>query len=141
MLGIGLQRILGRSAAAPAAPPSMFSMVMPTLASTAINSMQTRSYRPHTPPMLSFKNTGRSVPVRGLSASFAYFQLKEILNESKVRETVRFNEWHERKHDKKRRKRKQADWRKYLEFVKEQVVLAKDLDKRSRIQYANYKHL
>ncbi|KAJ3028493.1 UNVERIFIED_CONTAM: hypothetical protein HDU68_001561 [Siphonaria sp. JEL0065] len=73
------------------------------------------------------RNTGRSVPVRGLSPAVAYFQLKEILNESKVRATVRAQEWHESNPEKRRRKRKQSDWRKYLEHVKAQVILAKDL--------------
>ncbi|KAJ3285848.1 hypothetical protein HDU79_006986 [Rhizoclosmatium sp. JEL0117] len=73
-----------------------------------------------------------------MSPSFAYFQLKEILTESKVRETVRYQEWHESKPDKRRRKRKQADWRKYMEHVKSQVVLAKDLALREKIDRKNY---
>ncbi|KAI9332663.1 hypothetical protein BDR26DRAFT_869121 [Obelidium mucronatum] len=97
-----------------------------------------RAYSPHRPQLLTYRNVGRSVPVRGLSPALAYFQLKEILAESKVRETVRFQEWFESKPDKRRRKRKEADWRKYLEHVKQQVVLAQDLAWREKVDKQNY---
>ncbi|KAJ3335852.1 hypothetical protein HDU83_009839, partial [Entophlyctis luteolus] len=86
-----------------------------------------RAYRPHTPPLSSSRNTGRSVPVQSLTPAPAYFQLRQILFESRVRDLVRYQEFHEPAPEKRRRKRKQADWRKYIEYVKAQVVLAKDL--------------
>ncbi|KAJ3135017.1 hypothetical protein HK100_003154 [Physocladia obscura] len=93
-----------------------------------------RAYRSHVPFQPAFQSTGRSVPVRHQSASTAYFNLKRILDESKVRET----EYFEPRPEKRRRKRKQSDWRKYMEFVKEQVILAKDLARRSRIAKKTY---
>ncbi|KAI8617010.1 hypothetical protein BC830DRAFT_145983 [Chytriomyces sp. MP71] len=134
----GLSRL---SATLSASTPSAFTPASFSFNSTLWSYQQVRPYRPHTPPQHPEKSFGRSVPVRGYSPAFAYFQLKDILVQSKVRETVRYQEWHESNPEKRRRKRKQADWRSYMEFVKKQVVLAKDLAKREKLERENYKDI
>ncbi|KAI9366908.1 hypothetical protein DFJ73DRAFT_772056 [Zopfochytrium polystomum] len=97
-----------------------------------------RAYRSHMAPRSNTEPHGRSVPVSGKGVAMAYFRLREILNESEVRQTVRYQERFERNHDRMRRKRREADWRVYMAHVKKQVGLAKELDLRKRIARKNY---
>ncbi|KAJ3218196.1 hypothetical protein HDU67_006458 [Dinochytrium kinnereticum] len=71
----------------------------------------------------------------------AYFKLKTVLQESRVREMARYQERFERNHDRKRRKQKQAEWRKYLAFVKSQVSEAKDLSFRAYLERKTYQDI
>jgi hypothetical protein len=68
------------------------------------------------------------VAIQRSSVAAAYSKLRNILQESKVRETVKFQERFERRHDKKKRKRNAAEWRQYMAFLKKQVQMAKDLE-------------
>ncbi|KAI8842558.1 peptidase family S49-domain-containing protein [Chytridium lagenaria] len=95
-------------------------------ASTCLRSTAIRFYRVHPNPKPE-TSQGRSVSAHGIPVSMAYFKLKSVLQESRVRDVARYQERFERNHDKKRRKTKQAEWRKYLAHVKSQVSKAKDL--------------
>ncbi|KAJ3110246.1 hypothetical protein HDU96_006771 [Phlyctochytrium bullatum] len=110
---------------------------IPTFARQNPFELQCRGYKVHMYPK-SGREHGRSVAVGGMSLSMAYRKLRDVLSESRVRETVRYQERFERNHDKKRRKRKQAEWRKYLTHVKTQVTKAKDLSFRNYIERKTY---
>ncbi|KAJ3045581.1 hypothetical protein HDV00_009238 [Rhizophlyctis rosea] len=101
-----------------------------------LQTTQTRTYRAHTwfkDPIagMGVQNRGRSVVVGGgRSAIIAYTRLKDILEESNVRATVRRQERFERNHDKKRRKRGEKEFRMYLDHVRDEVKKAWDLRQR-----------
>lgn len=85
----------------------------------------------------NFTNTGRSVTVKGSNVVGAYAQLRDILNESKVRDVVRAQQRHERTHDKKRRIKKQRLFDDYLGFMKKKVELAYDLKRKTEQEMAD----
>jgi len=97
--------------------------------SIAPTTTQIRTFKSHTAS--NSTNTGRSVVVRGTNVVGAYSQLRDILNESKVRDVVRAQQRHERIHDKKRRIKKQILFDDYLRFMKKKVELAYDLKRKT----------
>ncbi|KAJ3394528.1 Flap-structured DNA-binding and RNA-binding protein [Lobulomyces angularis] len=88
-----------------------------------------RGYRGHISDNRDF-SLGRSIKVKGTNITQAYFDLKRVLEESKVRETVRYQERFERPTDKRRRKKKESNFRQYMKHMKKQITLAHDLKKR-----------
>jgi hypothetical protein len=101
----------------------------PVSMSSLFNLSQQRAYKPHSlEAQLSGRkqsSVGRSIFVNW-SVAHAYMELRNVLQESKVRETVRHQMWFESKHDKRRRKRKEAEWRMYKIYMKEQIAIAKN---------------
>ena len=73
---------------------------------------------------------GRSVTVSRNTPAIAYARLKVILDESKVRQTVRAQERFERKTDRRRRKRDEREWKAYMKVVKQRVDVAWNLKQR-----------
>ena len=59
-----------------------------------------------------------------------YFRLRRILEDSNAHGIVRYQARFERKHDKKRRKRKEKEFRIFVNHVKTQVKKAFDLERR-----------
>ena len=90
--------------------------------------------------MFSDSDVGRSFRVTS-NSNFAFKSLRDLLNESNLRQTVRLQQRFESKPDKRRRKRKENDWRLYLEGVKRNVKKALDLKTRTQEESKNYKHL
>ena len=89
-----------------------------------------QSYRKH-PETASHDSRGRSVSVtRNTTVSSAYYKLKSVLDESKVRTLVKYQERFERRHDRRRRKLQETHWRKYMNYVKGEVKQAWSLKKR-----------
>ncbi|TPX33100.1 hypothetical protein SmJEL517_g03919 [Synchytrium microbalum] len=97
-----------------------------------------RHYRVHMP---TTESRGRSVAVKSNSVTQAYYKLKSILDESKVRQTVRYQERFERKHDRKRRKLGETHWRKYMSYVKGSVKKAWSLKRRTLLEEQTYRDL
>ncbi|KAJ3104191.1 hypothetical protein HDU97_009446 [Phlyctochytrium planicorne] len=117
--------------------------IRPTLSSIFLSPLckhQQRSYKVHPSP-LPGKHIGRSISAEKLAIPTAYFRLKSVLQESRIREIARYQERFERNHDRKRRKQKQAEWRQYMEHVKSQVTLAKDLSFRTYLERKNYRDI
>ncbi|TPX51037.1 hypothetical protein SeLEV6574_g00538 [Synchytrium endobioticum] len=54
---------------------------------------------------------------------------------------IRYQERFERKHDKKRRKRQESHWRKYMGFVKGEVKKAWSLKRRTLLEEENYRNI
>jgi hypothetical protein len=104
----------------------------------AIRYMTIRTYRKHT--MNPTQDLGRSVKVTG-NPNRAYAQLRDIINESKVRETVRLQRRFEPNPIKRRRKRKEADWMVYMNGMKRKVLKAFELKTRTELEQQNYKQL
>ena len=100
---------------------------------------QVRTYRKHV-WMFSDEDQGRAFRVSG-NSNFAYKSLRDLLNESNLRQTVRQQQRFESKPDKRRRKRKEGDWRLYLEGVKRNVRKALDLKDKTEEERKHYKHL
>ncbi|KAJ3017624.1 hypothetical protein HKX48_003448 [Thoreauomyces humboldtii] len=135
-------------------PPSSFASLLPrqaaatfptTLSSSSSSSpfplqhSQSRGYKPHTWDKEDrFGDRGRSVRCVGDRATQAYFRLRDIVQESKLREQVRLQERFERNPEKRRRKRKEKEWRTYMKVVKKRVQIAFDLKKRTAIERENY---
>jgi hypothetical protein len=71
----------------------------------------------------------------------AYAQLRDILNESKVRETIRLQSRFEPKPIKRRRKRKENDWNIYMSGVKRNVLRAFELKSRTELETKTYQQL
>ncbi|KAI8908580.1 hypothetical protein EDD86DRAFT_208027 [Gorgonomyces haynaldii] len=99
-----------------------------------------RFFRKHTWDTL--KPAGRSVQVhQGLNANQAYFQLKRILEENRVRETVYRQEYFEPNPVKRQRKRKERDWRMYLAQVNVRIKKALFLKGRTEEEKRFYKEI
>ncbi len=115
-------------------------MFLQTLTRTTVSLVRTstRSFKTH---ILNHDNMsrGRSVVVNNNNGvAQAYAKLRDILNESKVRETVRYQQYFERKHDLKRRKKNEALFRHYLVFMQKNIKRANDLKKKNQIEQNNY---
>ncbi|KAJ3293428.1 hypothetical protein HK104_004463 [Borealophlyctis nickersoniae] len=139
------QRLLQRPpAAASPAFKTTLSFRPPTSSSIypVLSSMPCRYYRRHmwhvTPPP---GNVGRSVAVKGGNPLQAWNRLRQILDESKIRETAKRQERFERNHDKKRRRAREIEWRWVKLKVSEQVKMAYDLKRRMEQEKANYKDI
>ncbi|TPX72631.1 hypothetical protein SpCBS45565_g00188 [Spizellomyces sp. 'palustris'] len=103
---------------------------------------QNRSYRRHTFDTLNHSTgQGRSVRVTAVNPTQAYFKLRDIIQESRLNELVRSQERFERNTDKRRRKRKEKEWRTYMRHVKKQVQIAFDLQNRTKIEKETYKDI
>ncbi len=115
----------------------MFSKLFPTRWITSSWSNPLRTLRTH---VLDYDNTsrGRSVVVQNRSVALAYNRLREILNESNVRETVRYQQFFERKHDKKRRLKNERRFRQYLVFMEKNIQRSAQLRKQTLTEKSNY---
>ena len=100
---------------------------------------QVRNYRKHV-WMFSDEDQGRSFRVTN-NSNFAYKSLRDLLNETNLRMVVRQQQRFESKPDKRRRKRKEDDWKCYLEGVKRNVRKAMELRDKTREEKKHYKHL
>lgn len=98
-----------------------------------------RFYRKHT-WQFGEESIGRSVKVTG-NPNRAYALLRDIVNESKLRMVVRAQQRFESKPDKRRRKRKDQDWEKYMNGVKKNVIKAFELKHKTEIEKRNYREL
>ncbi|KAJ3042606.1 hypothetical protein HK097_001968 [Rhizophlyctis rosea] len=87
------------------------------------------------------RSRGRSVVVGNRGPTEAYFQLRRILDESDARGLVRYQSRFERKHDKKRRKRREKEFKLFLGHIKTEVKKAFDLKNRSQIDAKQYKEI
>ncbi len=87
---------------------------------------QIRNYRKHN-WQYSEQDLGRSVKVTG-NPNRAYALLRDIVNESNIRQTVRAQSRFESKPDKRRRRRKEMDWNRYLNGIKRNVKLALEFE-------------
>ncbi|KAI8921171.1 hypothetical protein DFJ77DRAFT_506819 [Powellomyces hirtus] len=111
-------------------PTPTFLSVFPTTPLATLS--QQRFYRRHTYETLSHPHgTGRSVQTTGDRATQAYFRLRDVVQESKLREIVRAQDRFERSTDKRRRKRKEKEWKAYMRVVKKRVAVAFDLKNRT----------
>ena len=97
-------------------------------------------YRAHVLNQTDGVSRGRSIAVLSKRDSggelAAYARLRNVLNESKVRDIVRSQARHERKHDEKRRKKKEKVFNEYLQFMKKKIDMAYELKR----QYADLFH-
>jgi hypothetical protein len=88
---------------------------------------------------------GRSVTCNNGNTStsivFAASNLRRILAEGRVRETVRAQSRFERNHDRKRRLRKERDWATYLRHVRTRVQEAWDMKKQSDLARRHYQDI
>ncbi|KAJ3126311.1 hypothetical protein HK098_007694 [Nowakowskiella sp. JEL0407] len=89
-----------------------------------------------------------SVPMYSLGRSIhggvrgnPFAALNRVLAESNVRQQVMSQRFFESNHDKKRRKRKQQEWRAYMRHSKTQIGLAWDNKLRSKIEQKTYREL
>jgi gas vesicle protein len=87
--------------------------------------VQHRFYRKHT-WQFSDNDQGFSVKVSG-NVNRAVRQLRNMVQEARVRDIVRLQSRFESKPDKRRRKRKENDWKLYLEGVQRNVKKALEL--------------
>jgi hypothetical protein len=87
---------------------------------------QLRFYKKHLWDSI-YKTSGRSVVVPFNNPMLAYAKLKQVLNDSKLRELVQGQERFEKPHDKRRRKRKEAEWKMYMAHVKSSCEKAMEL--------------
>ena len=91
-------------------------------------------YRAHVLNLQDTVSRGRSIAVpakRDVGGDLAaYARLRNILNESKIRDIVRSQSRHERKHDEKRRKKKEKLFNEYLGFMKKKIDLAYELKRK-----------
>ncbi len=96
-----------------------------------VNSMNAiRHYKAHLPGALS-KSCGRSVVCRTVNnPSTAYNELRSILKDANVRQTVRYQERFERPTDMRRRKKKESKFRIYMAHMKKQIRMAYGLKRR-----------
>ena len=99
---------------------------------------QVRNYKKHT--WDSLRPFGRSVAVTG-TVNRAYYWLRLVLGESRLRETVRAQERFESNPVRKQRKRKERDWRMYSDQVQRRVRLALHLQQRTREEKESYRDL
>ncbi|KAI8813653.1 hypothetical protein BJ742DRAFT_789054 [Cladochytrium replicatum] len=83
---------------------------------------------------------GRSI-VCSSNPAGAYSGLQRVLEESKVRAVVRYQERFEKPSEKRRRKKREMWWRTYMRFVKEQVQVAQDLKLRTKIAKQTYDNI
>ncbi|KAI8894516.1 hypothetical protein BC833DRAFT_604593 [Globomyces pollinis-pini] len=86
------------------------------------------------------ESLGRSVVVNG-NPNASYGELRRILQESKVRETIRAQSRFEKAPEARRRKRKERDFDRYLKGVKYQVKAAFDLKVRTERAKKSYEDL
>jgi hypothetical protein len=100
---------------------------------------QSRNYRKHN-WQFGDEDAGRSVKVTG-NPNRAYANLRNIVNESRLRATARAQMRFESKPDKRRRKRKDKDWATYMAGVKSNVKKAFELKNRTESEKKNYKQL
>ena len=92
-------------------------------------------YRAHVLNLQDSLSRGRSIAVptkreSGGGELAAYARLRNVLNESKVRDIVRAQSRHERKHDEKRRKKKEKLFNEYLQFMKKKIEMAYELKRK-----------
>ncbi|KAJ3152424.1 hypothetical protein HDU86_005604 [Geranomyces michiganensis] len=121
--------------APPSSPSSSSLLATPCL-------QQSRSYRRHTFETLVHEGgSGRSVMTYADKAAQAYFRLRDVVQESRLRETVRTQERFERNCDKRRRKKKEKQWRTYIRVVKKRVQVAWDLKNRTLRQKEVYEDI
>ncbi|KAI8821383.1 uncharacterized protein EV422DRAFT_506071 [Fimicolochytrium jonesii] len=118
--------------------PSHPSPLPPTSTSSPALLSQRRTYRPHTTAEDSQGRSIRTIPDRPTQA---YARLRDVIQESRLRETVRAQERFERNPDRKRRKRKEKEWRLYLAHVRKKVQIAFHLKTRSALEKQNYKDI
>jgi ribosomal protein S21 len=90
---------------------------------------QTAQYRAHIPHQFN-ESAGRTVVVKNGNVADATFNLRSILIESRIKETSKYQERFERPTDKRRRKKKMAKYKQYVQFMKGQVGLAYNLKQR-----------
>jgi hypothetical protein len=102
-------------------------------------SLSIRGYRKHS-WIHADQDLGRSVKVLG-NPNRAYAQLRDIINESRVRETVRLQSRFEPNPIKRRRKRKENDWNIYMSGMKRNVLKALELKTRTELEQKNYQQL
>ena len=88
-----------------------------------------RSYRAHVIDN-SEHSLGRSVVVQGINANRAYNNLNRTLKNCRLLEIVRYQQTFEKPSDKRRRKRKESQFKGFMRVMKKQVDLAHDLRKR-----------
>lgn len=86
-------------------------------------SITKRYFKKHTWDSAS-TSLGRSVMVTGLSPIPAYQKLKDILYESKFVNVVKNQERFERPCDIRRRKRKEKEWKTFMQHVRTKVKQA-----------------
>ncbi|KAJ3302718.1 hypothetical protein HDV03_004603 [Kappamyces sp. JEL0829] len=87
------------------------------------------------------KDLGRSVNVARKNVNKAYLDLKKVLDACNVRDTVYMQKRFESKPMRKRRKRREREWKAYLEGMKVQVKKAFDLKNRSAAQKQHYEQI
>ena len=90
-----------------------------------------RSYRAH---VIDDKHIslGRSIIVKNNAVSGAFRQLRQVITDSRLREISRYQERFERPTDKRRRKKKEGLFKKYIEFKRAQISKAFDLKKQGK---------
>ncbi|KAI8591280.1 hypothetical protein BDZ88DRAFT_412000 [Geranomyces variabilis] len=104
--------------------------------------LQARAYRRHTFETLVHEGgSGRSVMTYADKAAQAYFRLRDVVQESRLRETVRAQERFERNSDKRRRKKKEKQWKAYMRVVRKRVQVAWDLKNRTARQKEVYEDI
>eukprot|EP00842_Homolaphlyctis_polyrhiza_P004595 jgi/Hompol1/5136/HPOL_000841-RA len=118
--------------------PLSFSSIVPQ--QLPMMAMQSRGFKKHMNETFSI-SAGRSVAVKGVSVSQAFFKLRQILAESNFRALVRSQQRFESNPDRRRRLRKERDWAHYMVHVRRQAKQAVDLARRTKQEQQFYKEI
>jgi ribosomal protein S21 len=84
------------------------------------------------------QNVTSVFPLHRLINPQAYSQLKNVLVESKLRETVKYQERFERPTDKRKRKKNEGIYNRFLDYKRRQIRKAYALNDKEKIDAENY---
>ncbi|TPX52432.1 hypothetical protein SeMB42_g01421 [Synchytrium endobioticum] len=82
-----------------------------------------------------------SIPTTFTIRGYRKHALQSIESRGRTVCVTQYQERFERKHDKKRRKRQESHWRKYMGFVKGEVKKAWSLKRRTLLEEENYRNI
>lgn len=99
-----------------------------------------RSYRAHICDDKVF-SMGRSILVRNTTINGAYRNLKNVLQDSKLRQVSKYQETFERPTDRRLRKKKEGIYNRFLDYKRRQVRKAYQLEEENRIANKEYEQI
>ncbi|KAI9101020.1 hypothetical protein DFS34DRAFT_612918 [Phlyctochytrium arcticum] len=131
--------LLSRIGLRPLRPAAISMFQVPAVSScpNPLTMLFSRAYRKE---IVTSESQGRTMKV-SRDSLYAYSMLRNVLDESKAKSLVRAQGRFEPNPDKRRRKKREREWKIYMQHVKKQVQIAYDLKTRTQIERRNYDHI